>query len=382
MRLPRPLCKGLLLAAACVAAAGTQAQLPVEKLGQNTTLPFPPDPHRSYIVDFEFNNMVATRVVVVDPDQRKVLGMLSTGGAAPAVLSHDQKTVYTADIFFERYVRGKRTDVITAWDTSSLSPRWEVEIPSKRASTLTERYGLSTSADDRFVYIYNFTPSTSITVVDSKKQEVVNELAIPGCILNYPAGERRFASLCGDGKLQVITLDDNGQEVNRTATRFFDPDEEKLIERAVGNGDTYYFVTTEGHVRGVDLSGKKPKVLPDWWLTTKQERQDGWAPGGWQLMAVAPELNRLYVLMHPDHAPHKWEDPSQTIWVYDLKTRKKVDTMETPSLVWSLNATSDDKPLLLGTNIEGGLDIFDLTKGEYVDTMDGVSKTPTLVINH
>ena len=47
-------------------------------------------------------------------------------------------------------------------------------------------------------------------------------------------------------------------------------------------------------------------------------------------MAVAPELNRLYVLMHPDHAPHKWEDPSQTIWVYDLKTRKKVDTMDLP----------------------------------------------------
>lgn len=57
-------------------------------------------------------------------------------------------------------------------------------------------------------------------------------------------------------------------------------------------------------------------------------------------------------------------------------------TLETPSLVWSLNATSDDKPLLLGTNVEGGLDIFDLTKGEYVDTMDGVSKTPTLVITH
>ena len=136
MRLSRPLCTGLLLAAAALGATA-QAQLPVEKLGQNTTLPFPPDPHRSYIVDFEFNNMVATRVVVVDPDQRKVLGMLSTGGAAPAVLSHDQKTVYTADIFFERYVRGKRTDVLTAWDTSSLSPKWEVKIPSKRASTLT-----------------------------------------------------------------------------------------------------------------------------------------------------------------------------------------------------------------------------------------------------
>ena len=58
--------------------------------------------------------------------------------------------------------------MLTAWDTSTLSPSWEVLIPTKRAEMLTQRYSLGTSSDDRFVYVYNFTPSTSVTVVDTR----------------------------------------------------------------------------------------------------------------------------------------------------------------------------------------------------------------------
>jgi methylamine dehydrogenase heavy chain len=54
------------------------------------------------------------------------------------------------------------------------------------------------------------------------------------------------------------------------------------------------------------------------------------------------------------------EDPSTFIWAYDLKTQKKIATLEAPAPVWSMQATGDDKPLLLGTDVEGGLQIFDL----------------------
>lgn len=137
------------------------------------------------------------------------------------VLSNDRETIYTADFFYSRYVRGDRVDILTAWDSRNLVPKWELKIPSKRAFMLTERYGFDKSADDKFLYIYNFTPSTSITVVDVTKQEVVNEISINGCVLNYPSGDRRFASICGDGSLQTITLDDNGKEIDRAKTKFF-----------------------------------------------------------------------------------------------------------------------------------------------------------------
>jgi len=358
-----------------------RADLPADTIGQ-TTLAFPAEAHRAFVVDVEFESFVAGRITVVDPDQKRVLGMVPTGFAAPSALSHDGKLIYSADIWYSRGTRGTRTDVLTAWDSSTLSPAWEVLIPNKRAESLTQRYGLKTSGDDRFVYVYNFTPSTSVTVVDTQTKAVATEIAIPGCVLNYPIGKRRFASLCGDGSLQVVTLDDQGQETARSRTPFFDPNAEKLVERAVNVGDTYYFTTTTGTVRTVDFSGDAPKILPSWSLTTDAEKKAGWAPGGWQLMAVAPKLNRLYVLMHDAHEPMKWEDPSPLIWAFDLKTGKKIATLEAPAPIWSMQATGDDKPLLLGSDVEGGLQIFDLKTNQHTGAMAKVAKTATQVMSY
>lgn len=358
-----------------------RADLPADTIGQ-TTLASPAEPHRAFVVDVEFDSFVAGRVTVVDPDQKRVLGMVPTGFAAPSALSHDGKLIYAADIWYSRGTRGTRTDVLTAWDTSTLSPAWEVLIPNKRAESLTQRYGLKTSGDDRFVYVYNFTPSTSVTVVDTQSKAVTSEIAIPGCVLNYPIGKRKFASLCGDGSLQVVTINDEGKETARNRTPFFDPNAEKLVERAVNVGDTYYFTTTTGTVRGVDFSADAPKILPSWSLVTDEEKKAGWAPGGWQLMAVAPKLNRLYVLMHDAHEPMKWEDPSTNIWAFDLKTQKKVATLEAPVPVWSMQATGDDKPVLLGADVEGGLQIFDLKTNKNTGAMAKVAKTATQVMSY
>jgi len=356
------------------------AELPPEEMGVITAPP--PTPHRAYVVDFEFTNLVIQRVVVLDPDQKRFLGMVSTGNFAPSTLSKDGRWLLTADVFYSRGVRGTRVDVLTVHDTQTLEPAWEVEIPTKRAMSLTQRYGLGTSSDDRFVYIYNFTPATSITVVDFRERRVIGEITIPGCVLTYPVGARKVVSLCGDGSLQLIQIDDNGQEVARNRTKFFDPEAEKLNERATNVGDTYYFTTTTGTVRAVDFSGNTPKILPAWQMAGKDEQAEGWAPGGWQLIAVAPKLNRMYALMHPAHEPRMWEDPSTTIWVFDLKTRRKIGTIEAPTPVWSINATRDDNPLLLGANVEGGLEIFDLKSGEHRGTMDGVVHTGMLIHTH
>jgi methylamine dehydrogenase heavy chain len=373
----------LALSITLIGLGNAHAELPADSGIGQTTLPFPPEPHRAYIVDVEFDNFVTGRVVVVDPDKKKMLGMVSTGFAAPSTLSRDGKYLYSADLFYSRGTRGTRTDVLTAWNSSTLSPDWEVVIPSKRIQALTQRYSLGTSSDDRFVYVFNFTPSTSVTVVDSKAKVVAGEIAMPGCVLNYPVGKRRFAALCGDGNLQVVTLNDEGKEIARSNTAFFDPNAEKLVERAYAVGDTYYFVSTTGTVRGVDFSGDKPKIIPAWELVTDAaDKKAGWAPGGWQLITVAPKLNRLYVLMHDAHEPMKWEDPSTVIWAFDLKTHKRVGTLEAPNPIWSLNATNDDKPLLLGTNISGGLEVFDLKSGKHTGTMEGIQKTATQILSH
>jgi len=361
------------------ASGGARADLPPDEIGK-TVLPFPPDPHRVYVLDVDFKNPIAGKVVVLDPKQKRMLGMTTNAFVAPTTLSPDNRTLYSANLFYSRGTYGERTDVLVAWDTQTLRPTWEAVLPSKRASTLTEKYAIGVSADNKLTYVFNLTPSTSVTVVNNETHQVAGEIAISGCVLAYPVSPRGFASLCGDGQLQVVSLDTEGKETGRTQTPFFDPNKVRLNERAIADGDTYYFTTTTGEIHPVRFANGKAEPLPTWSLVNDAERKQGWAPGGWQALAVAPGLNRLYALMHDQHTDGKWEDPSTTIWAFDLKTGKKLGVLESPKPVWSLQASRDDAPILVATDLEGGVQFFDLASGKHSGAMDQVAATPVLTL--
>lgn len=347
------------------------------------SLVFPPSPHTLYIVDAEFDNIVASRITVVDPDKQEYLGMISTGFMAPAALSYDKKTLYTADIFYSRGSRGKRLDVLTAHDTSTLSPKWEVEIPPKRMSSVIEPNQLSITEDDQFALVTNFTPATSVTVVDLKNQKFVEEVAIPGCTLNYPAGKQRFVSICGDGNLLVVNLNAQGKETKRKSIPFFKVQEKDFVfERAAENNGTYYFTTFKGNLYSVDMKQKEIQVNGPWELLSEDEKKQNWRPGGWQLITVNPGSNQLFILMHPDAYNGSHKDPSDTIWIYDLKTKKKIATLKSKVPLWSIHASVDKEGLLFGLNIEGGLEIFDINRHVHKGIMEGIVKTPVYMMTH
>jgi methylamine dehydrogenase heavy chain len=47
-----------------------------------------------------------------------------------------------------------------------------------------------------------------------------------------------------------------------------------------------------------------------------------------------------------------------------------------------MQATGDDKPLLLGSDVEGGLQIFDLKTNQHTGAMAKVAKTATQVMSY
>jgi methylamine dehydrogenase heavy chain len=47
-----------------------------------------------------------------------------------------------------------------------------------------------------------------------------------------------------------------------------------------------------------------------------------------------------------------------------------------------MQATGDDKPLLLGADVEGGLQIFDLKTNTLTGSMPKVAKTATQVMSY
>ena len=60
--------------------------------------------------------------------------------------------------------------------------------------------GMPTSAhaglldDERFLLAYNFSPASTVSVVDLEAGSFVGEIELAGCALIYPLGPRRFTT--------------------------------------------------------------------------------------------------------------------------------------------------------------------------------------------
>ncbi len=380
MRFIRNAVAAMLLAV--VSGAGL-AEVPADTL-KVETLPSPPGKHWVYVMDVVFAHMSEGKIVLVDADRREVLGMISTGFLAGLAPAPDGKELYITETFYSRGVRGERTDVMTIYDPSKLAPVGEVVIPPKRFIALTMPYGTVVTRDGRFLLQFNFTPATSVSVVDLKSRQFVGEIQAPGCTLIYPAaGDRSYSMICSDGKLLTVTLDEQGKLASQRMgeERFFDPDKESLNVAPARIADTLYFVSFLGMVHPLDTSRETPTAAPTWALLRAADRKGGWRPGGWQYVTANERLGRLYVVMHAKGRNGSHKDPGSEIWVYDVKTRARIQRIRAKSPVVSVLTSRDDAPLLYALGADGGLQIYDARRGTYKGSVAGVAETAMVMVN-
>ncbi len=229
----------------------------------------------------------------------------------------DFSAIYSPEIYHSRGSRGERTDIVAIYDTKDLNAVGEVVIPPKRATGVPQRAYQGISDDGRFVYVANMTPATSVSVVDVLARKFVTEIEMSGCNLVYPTGNRTFASLCGDGTVQVVTLDERGNLKSRAhSEKFFDPDKDPVTEKASRIGNTWLFFSFDGYVHPVDFAGGDTKPGKAWSLFTDAERTKGWKVGGGQFNGVhagtRPSLR--------DRAPG-WALRSQGSWQRSVDLR-------------------------------------------------------------
>jgi len=349
------------LCAALAALAGlARAELPVEELKGGTRLP-PATPHRLYVMDAVFNHLVDSRVNIYDGDTRKFLGMVPTSFNGHMTVSADGKDLYVMTTYYERLNRGKRTDLVEAWDAETLTPKFEVPIPQKRAQALNYRNYLRQSTDGGLLFVQNATPASSVTVVDLKTRQFTDEItAAAGCwsIIVLPSRPRSFASICGDGALLTVDVDAAGKPAGQQRSQpMFDPEKDPIFTHTENLGNTFYFVSYNGNVYSADFSGKEAVFGKPWPLQDASGKDRGWRPGGYNLLAVNQASKRLYVGMHPDGAEGSHKTPASEIWVYDLATRERVARVPGRNAL-SMSVSQDDHPRLY--TLDGGnVNIYD-----------------------
>jgi methylamine dehydrogenase heavy chain len=370
------------LALALLGPPAALAALPPDPAATVQSLPRPASPHWVWVNDFVFPHMVSGKAMLVDGDSGRFLGELDTGfGSQRVVLAPDGQVIYSPETYFSRGTRGERTDVVTLYDPSHLSPLGEIVIPPKRSSNMPMMSNAQLTDDGRFLLIYNFTPAQSTTVVDTRSRKFVGEIEISGCALNFPTGARSFFSLCADGALLHTVLDDTGHASKSDRTEpLFDVDHDPLTEKGVRMGDTWYFVSFSGMVYPFKLERGSLKLQQTWSLLSATERAQNWRPGGLQQLAVHAGLNRLYAIMHQGPLEtHK--DPGREVWVYDLARKARIQKIAMKNNSGSIQVTRDAHPLLFSIFIESTvLDVYDATTGNLLRSVTDIGTTPTVLV--
>src|SRR3984957_6446484 len=284
-------------AAASNAAGEFPNPLPAEAIPKVQTLP------AKYPTTWSFLNYAGDRIELrnVGSDSREAKGKLQGHDSATLLVPDKRPEFYVADTVWSRGVRGTRTDFITIYDTQTLNPIGEIVLPGTKRALITAMEGLITFTDDqRMALVFNFTPASSVAVVDLVKRQVLGEVEIPGCSLVYPSGTRGFSTLCSSGTMLTVRLDANGAVAGRSESKAFNPlDTDPLFTQSAALGGVRYFPSLHGRLQPGDMKGEDVKVLPDWPLLTAAEAPEDGRPSGWQVVA-GDEQKLLYVLMQPD----------------------------------------------------------------------------------
>ena len=330
---PRSVRQALAAAAAALLAAAlapaVRAEIPTNLPEQVTTARLPAaDGQRVYVSDPAMGHLVDGRVHLVDGGKMRYLGLVGSGFAGLVTLSHDGRFIYVATAYYSRLQRGTRTDVVEVYRSEDLGFDHEIVIPPKRAQGLQVKALTAMSPDDRYLFIQNATPATSITVVDLKERRVAAEFANPGCwgVLPWPAKPRRVTSVCGDGTTTNFDLDDKGELAATTAgPAFFRPDADPVFMHYESIGERLVFVSYKGTVHTLRMTdaGLQPDGEP-WALVDAAAAKKGWRPGGFQLFAIDPAGKRLVVGMHEGGGEGSHKNPASALWVFDLASHKRI----------------------------------------------------------
>jgi methylamine dehydrogenase heavy chain len=371
------------LAALTLAGGSARAELPSDTSHgfQSATIAVPASKHWVWVNDFVFPHMADGMAYLVDGDTGRYLGTLSTGyGYSHLLLSRDGKLIYSPETYFSRGTRGKRTDVVTLYDPATLGAVGEIAIPPKRSSNLPMIGNQILTDDDRFLLIYNFNPAQGITVVDTKTRKFVREIESPGCALEFPTGPRSFFTVCGDGSLLLVTLDENGAAQTKRTQPLLSMGDDPVTEKAVRIGRIWYFVTFNGRILPLEADAQHASVGPIWWLTSEAERKAGWRPGGVQQLAVNADKSRLYALMHRGGIEtHK--NPGKDVWVYDVSTQQRVQQFPLKDLASAIQLSTDAQPLMYSIYIDKpNLDVYDAASGKLLRTVENIGTTPTVMV--
>lgn len=319
-----------------------------------------------FVHDFNFNSMLDARLAVVDlmGEQKQLKGNVPASHFAHFLMAKTSKEIYVAETYYSRMVRGERNDVITIYDRDTLSFKDEIELPDgKRGQMIQLPNNFQFTNEENWALVFNFTPASSVRIVDLKNRTILNEIDVPGCMLTFPTSKRGFSTMCSDGTLSTILLDEKGQVISENSSASFnDIDDDPLFMFPSQGNQLTHFLSYSGEVQTIDFSEDTPSIKKRWSL--KGAGEDSWRPGGWQVMST-DGAGRLYALMHADGKEGSHKSGGTEVWVFDVEAKKRLMRVKLQAPAWSIAVSSGETPLLVGASLDGAMHVYDAKTGDH-----------------
>lgn len=369
---------GICLGAISIAIIA-RAELPAEPIPNVEALQLPYPESMVFVNDPNPMAMLAGKIVLVDiaSENRNFKGMLDAAQFAGFAQPRVREELYVAETHYSRGTRGDRSDVVSIYDKKTLGQIAEIPLPGgKRALIASHRHTLELVDNDRFLFVFNFTPAASVLMIDMESRKIVSETQIPGCSMMYSTGKRGFSSLCSNGSMFSAQFDETGKlSKQNTLPPFFDVDQDPLFDKPVFVDKTAYFPSYKGEMHVVDLSGDSPRLGKSWSLLSDSDRQENWRPAGYQPGAVS-DAGLIYMLMQPGAQDGGHKNGGLEVWVFDPAQQKRVQRHALKQWGVSIEVTRGKSPYLVVANSDMQLDVYDANSGKWLKMIGGTATVP------
>jgi methylamine dehydrogenase heavy chain len=298
-------------------------------------------------------------------DTGKMVGLVSTGRWSDLALDPKRRFIYVSETIWTKVNRGTRQDMISVYDPVNMALVTEIPLPG-RLIIGTMKNNFVISDDGKTGFVYNFSPASSVNVVDLEKRKLAQVVDLPGCASLVPVAGVGFSALCSDGTIATVAVGPKTSTVSRSAP-FFKAAEDGVFDffthdRTKGEIVT---LTYTGLVRTVKL-GASPTIGDAWSIQAAAGVRPGdtrpldinWFPGGRAATTLHRATGMLYVLMHRGEYWTQKAD-GEEIWVVNMATRKVVKRVPLKKPIGNIEVTQDAKPLIFLSGDGGVVQVMD-----------------------
>lgn len=320
--------------------------------------PQKPGEHRVFWNDIRSGSY--GRGVLMDVEKNEVLTTVDLGWEGGKVeWPSTGSEFYVQGVYLSRGFHGDTTNVVEIIDKLTFQKKGEILLPVKALRGYPSMQLSGFTEDNRFLLLQGVSPAFSITVVDVQERKLASEIETAGCAYVLPMGKRAIGTVCGDGSIVQINIDDQGRETSRMKIPgVFDAKADMLNVSAGTRGKgVYYFLTYRGMLHTIRYDSGKP-VVESRWSVSEKEGDEHWVPAHiMQQAAVHEPTGRLFVLMQrtslePKGGGYDFHRNFGTeAWVFDLKTRKRLQRIVFEEPVAQIAISQDAKPIFYAASV-------------------------------